>query len=89
MRPPGQAGFTSTLIDVKPNESFTDETVVDETIVRVFHQLVLLPSGNTRIIYSTEIVGPQATDVGPMVTADFDDVLVALRRLAETPTAPT
>ena len=85
MWPPGQDKFTSTLIDVKPNESFTDETVVDETIVRVFHELFLLPSGNTRITYSTEIVGPEAADVGPMVTADFDDVLVALRRLAETP----
>jgi hypothetical protein len=74
-----------TLIDVKPNESFTDETVVYETIVRVFHKLILLPSGNTRITCSTEIVGPAAADVGPMVTADFDDVLVALRRFAETP----
>jgi len=87
MWPPGQEGFTSTLIDVKPNESFTDETVVDETIVRVFHELASLPSGGTRIVYSTQIVGPAAADVGPMVTADFDDVLAALRRLAETPTA--
>jgi uncharacterized protein YndB with AHSA1/START domain len=86
MWPPGQDGFTSTLIDVKPNESFTDETVVDETIVRVFHELASLPSGGTRITYSTQIVGPAAADVGPMVTADFDDVLLALRRLAETPT---
>ena len=28
MQPPGQDALTSTLIEVKPNESFTDETVV-------------------------------------------------------------
>ncbi len=87
MWPPGQDALTSTLIDVKPNESFTDETVVDGSIVRVIHQLVSLPSGKTRISYSTEIVGPEAAAFGPMVTADFAEVLVALRRLAETPTA--
>ncbi len=85
MKPPGQDPLVSTLIDVEPKEAFTDETVVDETRVVVSHRLVPLPSGSTRIIYSTEITGPSAEEVGSMVTADFPDVLAALKRLAEQP----
>ena len=84
MQPPGQDVITSKLIDVKPNEGFTDETVVDDTRVIVSHRLVTLPSGRTKIIYSTEITGPAADEFGPMVTSDFPEVLAALkRRLAE------
>ena len=83
MKPPGQDAMTSTLIEVTPNESFTDETVVDETRVLVSHRLVALPSGGTRIIYSTEITGPGADEFGPMVTSDFPDVLAALKKIAE------
>jgi hypothetical protein len=83
MRPPGQDALSSTLIEVKANESFIDETVVDETRVLVRHKLVPLPSGRTRIIYSTEISGPDAAEIGPMVTNDFPDVLAALKKLAE------
>jgi len=83
MRPPGQDALTSTLIEVTPNGSFSDETVVDETRVVVLHKLVPLASGRTKIIYSTEISGPGADAVGPMVTADFRDVLAALKMLAE------
>ena len=83
MQPPGQDAITSKLIDVRPNEGFTDETVVDDTRVIVSHRLVTLPSGRTKIIYSTEITGPAADEFGPMVTSDFPEVLAALKRLAE------
>ena len=83
MQPPGQDALTSTLIEVRPNESFTDETVVGETRVLVSHQLVQLPSGRTKIIYRTEITGPGAEEFGPVVTSDFPDVLAALKNLAE------
>jgi uncharacterized protein YndB with AHSA1/START domain len=83
MRPPGQDAISSTLIEVKRNESFTDETLVDETRVVVSHKLLPLSSGNTKIIYSTEITGPGAEELGPMITSDFADVLASLRRLAE------
>lgn len=83
MQPPGQDPFVSTLIDVRPNEGFVDETVVDGTRVLVDHQLVSLPSGHTKIVYRTEITGPDAAAFGPMVTSDFPDVLAALKRLAE------
>jgi uncharacterized protein YndB with AHSA1/START domain len=83
MRPPGQDAINSTLIEVKPNENFTDETLVDETRVVVSHKLQPLASGNTKIIYSTEITGPGAEELGPMITSDFADVLASLKRLAE------
>ena len=83
MQSPGQDALTSTLIEVRLNESFTDETVVDETRVLVHHRLVPLPSGHTKIIYSTQITGPSAAEFGPMVTSDFPDVLAALKNLAE------
>lgn len=83
MKPPGEDPFTSLLIDVRENESFTDETVIDGTCVRVSHAITALPSGQTRITYSTEIAGPAAAEFGPMVTGDFPDVLRALKDLAE------
>ncbi len=83
MQPRGQDAINSTLIEVKPDAGFTDETVVDDTRVTVSHKLVPLPSGNTKIIYSTEIIGPGAAEFGPMVTGDFADVLANLKKLAE------
>lgn len=83
MQSPGQDPLTSTLLEVTPNVSFSDETVVDETRVVVSHTLVPLPAGGTKIVYRTEITGPGADEFGPMVTGDFPEVLAALKRLAE------
>ncbi|MEQ4617422.1 MAG: SRPBCC family protein [Corticimicrobacter sp.] len=80
---PGQNALRSTLIEVIPGESFKDETVIDETRIVVCHRLVPLPSGHTKIIYSTEIIGPGADQFGPMVTSDFGDILEKLKKLAE------
>jgi hypothetical protein len=83
MQPPGEEQFTSTLVEVEENKGFTDETVINDTRVLVRHKVTLLPSGNTKIIYSTEIIGPNAEEFGAMVTSDFPDVLKALKALAE------
>jgi len=83
MQPPGEAGFTSTLVDVQENNLFVDETVIDGTRVLVTHKLIPLAAGGTRIIYATEITGPAAAEFGSMVTGDFKAVLSALRKLAE------
>ncbi|MDQ6826908.1 MAG: SRPBCC family protein [Candidatus Eremiobacteraeota bacterium] len=85
MQPPGGDAFTSTLIDVKEHESFSDETIVDQTRVVVHHKIVPSGSGRNRIIFSTEITGPDAAELGPMVTGDFQTVLAALKSLAERP----
>jgi hypothetical protein len=83
MQPPGEEGFTSTLVDIRENDSFVDETVIDGTCVLVHHKITRLPSGNTKITYRTEISGPAAAEFGPVVTGDFSDVLRALKVLAE------
>jgi hypothetical protein len=83
MKPPGEAAFTSLLLDVRENEGFTDETVIDGTRVLVRHAIVALPSGNSRVTYSTEITGSAADEFGPMVTGDFPDVLEGLKRHVE------
>ncbi len=85
MKPPGQDAFTSTLVEVRHNESFIDETVVEGVRVLVNHTLSQLPSGGTRITYGTQITGPGAEAFGPMVTSDFPEVLAALKALAEQP----
>jgi uncharacterized protein YndB with AHSA1/START domain len=85
MKPPGEEAFISTLVEVSENESFTDETVIDGTHVLVRHAIVPLPSGGARVTYSTEVTGPSAAQFGPMVTADFPEVLRGLKRQAEGP----
>ncbi len=79
---PNGPRLVSTLIDVTPFERFTDETVVGETRV-VVHHLIEPRATGTRIVYATEIAGPDAVDVGPLVTGDFGTVLVALKERAE------
>lgn len=83
MQPPGEDAFTSTLVDVRRNECFTDETVIDGTRVLVHHRIEPLAPGRVKVAYSTEITGPGAADFGPMVTADFPDVLQSLKRVVE------
>ena len=83
MRPPGMEAFTSKLHDVRPNAGFVDETVLDGTRFLVSHELQPLPSGGTRVTYSIRVEGPEAATLGPLVTADFPEVLAALKALAE------
>jgi hypothetical protein len=85
MQPPGQGPLLSTLIEVTPNEGFTDETVVGETRVLVSHRIVPLAAGGVKVVYTTEVTGPDADEIGPIVTADFPDVLAALKDRAERP----
>lgn len=83
MQPPGMDAFTSTLEEVRPGVGFTDVTVLDGTTVRVFHGLQALDDRRTRVTYRAEVTGPEEAGIGPMVTADFGDVLASLKRLAE------
>lgn len=83
MQPPGMDAFDSTLVEVRENQGFIDETLFEGHRVRVFHLLQALPDGGTRILYRTEIEGPEAAEIGPLVCADFPAVLAALKRLAE------
>ena len=83
MQPPGMEAFTSTLLEVRANAGFTDETLIEGTRFIVSHTLEPLPAGGTRITYGTQVTGPAAEEMGPLVTADFPDVLAALKARAE------
>ena len=83
MQPPGMDAFTSTLRDVRPGAGFTDETVLAGTRFLVSHELQPLAAGGTRVTYAIKVEGPDAETLGPLVTADFPEVLAALKALAE------
>ena len=83
MKAPGMDAFRSTLRDVRPNAGFVDETVLEATRFLVSHELQKLPSGGTRVTYAITVEGPEAATLGPLVTADFPEVLAALKALAE------
>ncbi len=83
MKPPGMDALRSTLRDVRPHAGFVDETLLEQTRFLVSHELHPLPSGGTRITYAVRVEGPEAATLGPLVTADFPEVLAALKALAE------
>jgi Polyketide cyclase / dehydrase and lipid transport len=83
MQAPGMDAFTSTLRDVRPDAGFVDETILDGTHFLVSHELQPLSAGGTRVTYAIRVEGPEAATLGPLVTADFPEVLAALKALAE------
>jgi len=78
MTPTGADPLRSQLLDVRENECFVDETRVGELVVTVHHRLTVLNDARTLISYSLSASGPGAAEVGPMIAADFPDVLSAL-----------
>jgi hypothetical protein len=78
MKPPGQETLRSQLIAVREGESFVDQTCVGDLVVTVAHRIERLPAGPTRLTYSVEAVGPDAREIGPMIAADFPEVLASL-----------
>ena len=83
MQIPGGPLLESTLADVRPGERFTDETAFEGVLVRVTHAIAPRPEGGVRVRYRTEVEGPGAAEVGTGVTADFAQVLAALKAQAE------
>lgn len=78
MKPPGGEPLRSRLVDVRENEGFVDETLVDDLRVTVAHRLAALDGRRTRITYAVDATGPGARQIGPMVAADFPEVLASL-----------
>ena len=83
MQPPGEDAFTSTLLEVREHMGFSDRTELGDTTVLVQHRIETIAAGRTRVSYRSEVRGPAAGDIGPMVTADFPQVLAALKQRAE------
>ena len=86
MTPPGEDAVRMRLTEIVPGERFTDEADGGDFVVRTVHCLQPLATG-TRVSYRTEISGPAAAqvgpEIGPLITADFPDVVAALVKLAE------
>lgn len=83
MQPPGMDAFDSTLRDVVPGRGFTDETRFGDTVVRVHHAIEPLADARVRIVFRTQAEGPEAAATGDAASADFGQVLQALKRHAE------
>lgn len=83
MKPPGEEALRSQLIEVRENECFIDETRVGDLTILVAHRIEPLGPARTRIVYAVDAQGPQASEIGPAVSADFPEVLASLSKLAE------
>ena len=83
MKPPGQDELRSVLTEVRENECFVDETLVGDLVIAVAHRIEKLSPSRTRITYSVDARGPEAAEIGPMISADFPEVLAALVAAAE------
>ena len=83
MKPTGQPSVTSRLREVQRNVSFLDETHIGDLRIFVEHRIEVLSCSRSRVVFSLEAFGPSCDQVGPAVSADFPDVLDALRDLAE------
>ena len=81
--PSGQGQVSSSLIEVKENEGFIDESRHGDVLIRVEHRIERIASDRTRIVYAIQVTGSSAEDIGKAVSADFPDVLKALASLAE------
>ena len=83
MQPPGQDAFDSTLIDVRPNELFVDETKLGDIRVVVGHRIEPIATNQVQVRYRITVEGPEAAEIGAAISADFPDVLNALAQRAE------
>jgi uncharacterized protein YndB with AHSA1/START domain len=83
MKPPGQDALRSVLTEVRENECFVDETQIGDLVITVAHRIEPLSPSRTRITYCVDARGSGAAEIGPMVSADFPEVLAALVAAAE------
>jgi len=82
MKPTGQDPIRSTIVEIRPNEVYADETTFGDVRLRFSHTLLRLDHGRTRLSHRLEISGPTADEVGPAlgpgITEDFPDAMAAL-----------
>lgn len=82
MRPAGQDAVVLRLTEVLQNQSFVDEAVMGELVIRTSHRLDPISPTRLRVIYRTVISGPAADElgpqIGPQITADFPETLASL-----------
>ncbi|GAA2271753.1 SRPBCC family protein [Nonomuraea roseoviolacea subsp. roseoviolacea] len=83
MTPQGQDEVRARITRADENDTFADETVFGEVVLRFTHTLEPF-AGGTRVTHRLEVTGPGAEEIGPAVAADLPDAVAALVKLAET-----
>ena len=78
MTPHGQSAVHLRVADVVEGEQFIDEADVAGTVVRTTHRIEAFDEHRVRVVYRLEASGPAAEEIGPAISADFDDTLRAL-----------
>jgi Polyketide cyclase / dehydrase and lipid transport len=84
---PGQPPIAFTLTDVREGAGFTDETSIPGALLRFDHAVEALGEGRARVTHSVVIEGPEAQELGPVVTEDVPEAVAALVKLAEASSA--
>jgi hypothetical protein len=81
MKPIGQDPITSTIVEVRPEQRYADETVFGGVTLRFSHTLHRQPAG-TRVVHRLEIAGAAADEIGPelgpAITEDFPEAMAGL-----------
>lgn len=81
MTPSGQEAIRSTIVEIRENERYADETEFGDVVLRFSHTLSAL-GGGTRIVHRLEISGPAADQagpqIGPSIVEDFPEAMSGL-----------
>ena len=87
MTPPGDEPIEMRIAATAENESFVDEATFGENVFRTNHTIEPVDAQRIRVVYSMEISGPDAEELGPElgpgITADWPDTMAALVAHAE------
>ncbi len=82
MTPSGQRAIRSTIVEIRENEGYADETEFGDVVLRFSHTLSPLGGGGTRIVHRLEITGPTADEagprIGPAIVEDFPEAMSGL-----------
>jgi hypothetical protein len=78
MTPKGQDTVNLRITEAVEGERFVDEADVEGTVVRTTHRIDRLDGDRVRIVYRLEASGPAEEQIGPAVSADFDETLASL-----------
>jgi hypothetical protein len=77
MTPRGQAAVSLTIVEAVENERFVDEARLGGTTIRTSHRIEQGHDG-VRVSYQLQATGPEAEQLGPLISADFPETLDAL-----------
>jgi hypothetical protein len=87
MTPIGQDPIELRIADAVEPDLFVDEAELGDVVVRTIHRVEGLEGDRSRVVYRMEISGEAADavgpELGPRISADFPETLLALARRPE------